>query len=171
MALFQGLIQQTTTGEAQRMFNKEKQGRPQLEPFEQPGALIEYLKSEDEDRDHKDAIYAALVGWAQAEHQAGLATTLLSGSASGQGSTLSIIGTLNSTGTTQTSSSPSCGPPSSPLFSGPTWDVSAALRRPSFGTLNVPWSVEGWATWATRWPRTTTAAPVAPPTNVRMCPT
>lgn len=76
-ALHEGLARQANTLDAHRKFNRERQRRIVLEPFEDPAALVDYLNSKGGDRDHKDRIYAALVEMAQAEEQVGLAMALL----------------------------------------------------------------------------------------------
>jgi len=76
-ALHEGLAHQANTLEAHRKFNRERQRRIVLDPFEHPAALVDYLNSKGGDRDQKDRIYAALVEMAQAEEQVGLAMALL----------------------------------------------------------------------------------------------
>lgn len=76
-ALHEGLARQADTLEAHRTFNKERQQRAELEPFEHPAALVDYLTTKGGDLDHKDKLYGALVEMAQAEGKMGLAMALL----------------------------------------------------------------------------------------------
>ena len=48
-----------------RVFKTERQRQVELEPFEHPVALIDFLTTKGGDLDQKDRIYAALVRTAQ----------------------------------------------------------------------------------------------------------
>ena len=76
-ALHQSLARRADSLDAHRSFNKARQQRVELEPFEHPAALVDYLNDKGGNWDHKDRIYAALVEMAQAEGRMGLAMALL----------------------------------------------------------------------------------------------
>ena len=78
-ALHSSLVHSVDTLEAHQQFNDEKRRRPELRPFESPGALLDFLATDDDgDRDQKDRIYAGLVETVQAqEERATLAMALL----------------------------------------------------------------------------------------------
>lgn len=77
-ALHQSLVRSIRTLEGRKQFNLIRQQREELEPFRDPGALLEHLHGAGGDLDAKDRIYAALVGSAQAPGEtAELATALL----------------------------------------------------------------------------------------------
>ena len=76
-ALHEGLARQADTLEAHRTFNNERQRRVDLEPFEHPAALVDYLTTKGGDLDHKDRLYGVLVEMAQAEGKMDLAMALL----------------------------------------------------------------------------------------------
>jgi RNA polymerase sigma-70 factor (ECF subfamily) len=64
--------------DAHRAFRKERQRQIELEPFEHPAALVDFLTGKEGDLDQKDSIYAALVRTAQRlEEGSELASTLL----------------------------------------------------------------------------------------------
>ncbi len=77
-ALHASLEQSVRSLEAERQFNEAKQRHPVLQRFEDPGALLEHLKSKSGDLDEKDAIYGSLVRIIQGRgEQAALAGSLV----------------------------------------------------------------------------------------------
>jgi hypothetical protein len=77
-ALHESLARWADSLDAHRAFRKERQRQVELEPFEDPSALIDFLTSKDGDLDQKDQIYAALVMTTQRQGDGSeLASTLL----------------------------------------------------------------------------------------------
>lgn len=77
-ALHGSLTRWADSLDAYRAFRRERQRQVELEPFEDPAALIDFLTSKDGDLDQKDRIYAALVRTTQRQGDgAELASTLL----------------------------------------------------------------------------------------------
>ena len=64
-ALHESLARWADSLDTHRVFKTERQRQVELEPFEHPVALIDFLTTKGGDLDQKDRIYAALVRTAQ----------------------------------------------------------------------------------------------------------
>lgn len=76
-ALHESLTRRANSLDSHQTFNTERQRWVELEPFEHPAAVVDFLNDKAGDRDHKDRVYATLVEVSQAEGKMCLATALL----------------------------------------------------------------------------------------------